>query len=440
MKKNLCAMMLAGSVLLGLTACSSDEPLVSRDVAATGSAVSGNSVTSVVSGGAVESNSRDRQIGRDRESTEKGKADIRWSKWYRNCNSNKMYSTTVVDDEKTSHLSQIDLNGKEKKKVLKIKADDVLWVTDEWICINVGSRIYRIPIKSGPDQAEVLDTANKECIISDYHYDGRRLCAMDDNDIYYSNRDGKIFAYNITNGTKKEVEFSDDMKDIADTDYSYVTDSKVFLGAYRSPLYCIHRDTLEVEKIDSCGVGEEYGVNFIYMEETDELYFTHELEVYQGVSDIELFVYDGNTTRCVVSCKEMDDVLLKIWKISKKTEPSFESYMIYGCDEKIYIEYMIDDDEEQNNCGVLVYDRNGSLYEEEKLAEQAKKYFTIRGREITHDYDIYDVLEDEMYLIDFTEEYSYSYNLKTGKMKKVSTGTINLLALAEFYHKSEFYT
>ena len=451
MKKNLCAMMLAGSVLLGLTACSSDEPLVSRDVAATGSAVSGNSVTGdAVSGGAVESNSKDRQIERDKESTEKGKSDIQWSQWFRNCNSNKMYritdedemySTTDEDDEETPHLVQIDLDGKGKKKVLKTKADEVLWVTDEWICINFGSRIYRIPIKPGPDQAEVLDTTNKECIISDYHYDGPRLFAMDDNAIYYSNRVGKIFSYNITNGIKKEVEYSDDMKDITDTEYSYVTDSKVFFKGYCS-LYCIHRDTLEIEKIDSCGKGEEYGNNFIYMEETDELYYTHVLDDRQGLADTELYVYDGDTTRCVVSCKEIDEVFLKIWKIPQKTMPKtmvpFYIYKIYCCGDKIYMKYSIDIDDKENNYGVLVYDRNGELYKEEKLAEQAKKYFVISDN--FYDYYIYDVQGDKMYLVDYEEEYSYSYDLKTGKMKRVSAETANLLEITESYHKSEFDT
>lgn len=55
MKKKIMSMILTTGILLGLTACSSYEPLVSRDGAATGSAVSGNSVTGVVSGGAVES-------------------------------------------------------------------------------------------------------------------------------------------------------------------------------------------------------------------------------------------------------------------------------------------------------------------------------------------------------------------------------------------------
>ena len=438
MKKKIMTMILTTGILLGLTACSSYEPLVSRDGAATGSAVSGNSVTSVVSGGAVEGNSKDRQDDGNEENSEKTKTGLPWSQWYRNCNSNKMYRTSYQEKDKEKHLVQIDLNGREKKKVLKTKADEILWVTDEWICINDGNKIYRIPLKHGEDQQESLDTANKECIISDLYYEKyiyeNAFCAMDENDIYYLNKDKKVTAYHIPDGSKREISFPSG-ENLFFSRGCHVTADKVFVGLYDS-LYCISRDTLAVEKIDSPREGDFYE-NSVYMEETDELYFTRITEDYYRVCDTELYVYDGNTTKCVVTREEMSDVLCKTWNISKKSEPYFESFNIYSYDKKIYIEYMIDDDKDEDNCGVLVYDRNGRLYEEEELAKQIKKHF---NKEYNYYYDVYGVQGDKMYVVDMDDDDDNSvycvYNLKTGEMEKVSARTIRLLDNCTDYVKS----
>ena len=106
MKKNICAMILTGSILLGLTACSSYEPLVSRDGAATGSAVSGSSVTSVVSGGAVEDKEKNSQKKR------KENQIFQWDKKYRNCNSTKMYYTSYQNGDEATYIVQVDTDGK----------------------------------------------------------------------------------------------------------------------------------------------------------------------------------------------------------------------------------------------------------------------------------------------------------------------------------------
>ena len=439
MKKKIMSMMLAGSILLGLTACSNYEPLISSDGITSGSAVSGNSVTSVVSGGAVESNSENRQDNGNGGDSGKVKTGLPWSQWYRNCNSTKMYYTSYQDGDDGNHVVQVDLNGKEKKKVLNTKANKVLWVTDEWIYINVESKIYRIPVKRGEDRQETLDTSNKECIISDICegiYD-MGFYAMDDNDIYYLNKDEKIIACHIPDGSKREISVpsATDSFRLAD---GYVTDGEVFLQSVDS-LYCIHRDTLAVEKIDSLSREyDDYGDNLVYMEESGELYFTRITDDFYGVCDTELCVYDGNTTRCVVTRKEMNDVLCKTWNVSKTYSSYFESFNIYSYDEKIYIEYMIDNDEGDDNCGVLVYDRNGKLYEEEKLAKQVKKHFI---KKYNYYYDVYDIQRGKMYIADTIDDGGMIrcvYDLKTGEMQKVSVRTIRFMEVCTDYPKNGF--
>ena len=451
MKKNIGAMILTGSILLSLTACSNYEPLVSRDGVATGSAVSGNSVTSVVSGGAVEGDSKDKQDNGNGENSGKEKTSLPWSQWYRNCNSNKMYYTSYQNEDKATHIVQVDLNGKEKKKVLKTKADEVLWVTDEWIYINVENKIYRIPIKRGEDRQESLDTSNKECIISDLYYDedeyGVGLYGMDDSDIYYINKEKKIIAYHIANGAKRVLQVPNGRKDDMTLTYlnvCCVSDSRIYI-ALGGSLYCIHRDTLEVEHIISCGISILDGYDdFVYMEETDELYFTHTTGDFYGVCDTELCVYDGNTVGCVVSQKEINDFICKNWNITKEVEGYFESFDIYCCDEKVYIEYLVDEDDDdvEGRHGVLTYDRNGNIYEEEKLAEQVKKHSSKKDN---YCYDLYEQEGDTMYLslikagkYDESDKLGYSYNLKTGEMKKVSARTRRLLEIGEKYHKTKF--
>ena len=442
MKKSIWIMILTGGILLGLTACSDYEPLISRDGAATGSAVSGNSVTSVVSGGAVEDNSKYRQSEENGENHGKATADFPWSQMYRNCNSNKMYHVRYQAKDDEFHLVQTDLNGKEKgkelkQKDLKIKADDLLWAADEWIYIRDEDKVYRIPIRIEGDQKESLDTANKECIISDVYCDNYDdpLCAMDENDIYYQNKEKKVMVYHIPDGVKREVNFPDDAK-LTWVSGCYITDSKVFVEIEEVSLYCIHRDSLQVETVDSCGKGEYYGSVPAFMRDTGEIYFTHEDD--DGICDAELYVYDGNTTRCVVSKEEISDALCKELKLNKKEQKDayFELYGIYSFDERIYIEYTLDGIAKDVYCGVLVYDRNGKIYEEKELAKQVKKHSNKKG---DYFYDVYAVQGELMYISVYGEGGgSYSYNLKTGEMKKVPDRMAQLLDTCENYNKAEF--
>ena len=446
MKKNYCIIMLTGGILLGLTACGNYEPLVSRDGAVTGSAVSGNSVTSVASGGAVEGNSRDRQSeGNEGNKGEQGEtiADSLWGQMYRNCNSNKMYHVCYQRKDDESHLVQTDLNGREKgkglkQKELKTKADDLLWVTDEWIYIRYEDKVYRIPLRIEGDQKESLDTANKECIISDVYcdMDDDSFCVMDENDIYYLNKEKKVTAYHISDGVKREGDFLNGVKWTWVSD-CYITDSKVFVTIDESSLYCIHRDSLQVERVDSCGKEIYYGLVPAYMEETGEIYFTREDEDYCGICDTELYVYDGNTTRRVVSKEEINDVLCKELKLDKKAQIDvyFDSYSMHSFDEKIYIEYAIEEYGVANDvyCGVLVYDRNGRIYEEKELARQAKKQFNKKDG---YYYNVCDVQGELMYIENSACE--YSYNLKTGEMKKVPDRMARLLDICESYNKADF--
>lgn len=435
MKKNVWIMILTVSILLGVTACSNYEPLVSGGGVATGSAVSGDSVN-VVSDGAVKSNST-----RDKENQ-----SFQWSKWYRNCNSNKMYILYEEEDaDLSTYLLQVDLNGGKNKK-FKIRTDGVLWVTDESIYINSDNserKVYRIPIKHGEDQQESLDTANQKCVISDLFYDDdygdwQVVYAMDDHDIYYINKDKKLIAYNIATEVKKEVKFPDDANAMASTFDSYVTESKVFLALNQETLYCIHRDTLEVEKIDSCSKGDYYNRQLVYIEESDELYFIRDSTDSYGACNTEMYIYDGNTTRCVVSKKEMNDFLNK--NLGLTSVSSFESY-IYAYGGQIYIEidYQTDEEEGDDHCAMLIYDRTGKLYEEEQLAEQIKKHFGQRDDDC---YEVSAIYGDTMYIsvYPYGEDVSCSYNIKTGEMDQVSDETINLMKNCFFYDsgKAEF--
>ena len=444
MKKSIGIIILAGSILLALTACSDYEPLISRDGAAMGSAVSGNSVTSVVSGGAVEGNHRDRQDKGNGEKSGELKADSQWSKWYRNCNSNKAYRTTYAERGDVFHLEQLDLNGKEKKKTFEIKVDELLWVTDEWICLTFENKVYRIPLKHGEGQKESLDTENKECIISDLLYDDSMidppLCVMDENDIYYLNKDEKLIAYHISDKTNKEIKISKNAELLSLGAECHMTNEKVFILADEEALYCIQRDTFEAERIFSCDKDSYLDGYFTYMEETGELYFICLSDDYYGVCDLELYVYDGNTTRCVVSKKEMNDMLCKQWKISEKAKKYayFESYNVYSDDGKIYIEYMIDDANEEDHCGVMVCERSGKIYEEEGLEKQIKKHFDKKD---DYYYNVYDVREGLMYVANNLygkKATSYSYNLQTGEMEKVPVRVMKLVDICGQYNTFQF--
>ena len=303
---------------------------------------------------------------------------------------------------------------------METAAGDVLWVTDAWIYIRDGNLICRIPLWAGEDQKETLDTKNAEYIILDILYDATYDCsgfyAMDDSDIYYMNEEKKMISYHIADGSKREVKLSTDAQEMTFGDYCYVTDHNVFVISEHS-LYCIHRDTLEAEKIDSCGRNEDYDNNFVYMKESGELYFTHSPDSnYYVRHDTELYVYDGNTTRCVVSGKEINDCLSEIWDMNKKSESVFTCFDLFTYNEKVYIEYAVGDADTYTGYGMLVYDRNGRLYEEETLAEQVKKHF---NKKENYYYEVYAVQDDTMYFgVDEENSSIYSYNMKTGEMKK----------------------
>ena len=428
MKKNLCAMMLAGCVLLGLTACSNYEPLISRDGAATGSAASGNSVTSVVSGGAVESNSKDK---------EKGKTTSRLSRWYRNCNSRKMYVSCWQLKDNACHVVQCNLNGG-GEKVLKTKADNILWVTDEVIYIEADGKIYQIPLRHEGGKKESLDDAEKKCVISDACYDGClvTLVCMDDNEIYYLNKKKQMIQYDIVSGKSRKIKMSSTLGTAFEDGGAEVTmtENKVFIDG-GDVVCCIHRDTLELETIFSGGGDCEYTA---YQEESDKFFFTCINLDGKESWQTELVVYDGRTTRRVASAKEIKEVLFEYWGLDKKEGKNYElvCYYLYAGGGNIYLEYSLDRDDSVENCGMLVYDKDGKLHEEEKLAEQIRKHSSDKS---DYSYDVYGVEDDCLYILEDQADADHvlSYNLVTGEMKKISSNEVYMLRDGD-YNKNEF--
>lgn len=83
----------------------------------------------------------------------------------------------------------------------------------------------------------------------------------------------------------------------------------------------------------------------------------------------------------------------------------------------VLLEYSIESDDDTEICGMLVYDKNGEIHEEEKLEEQIRKHFT---KSDDYYYDVYGVEGDWLYIGDdvIDDDYVFSYNFVTGEMKK----------------------
>lgn len=447
MKNVLITFMLSGSILLSLVACGNGEQQVSGVDVATGGAVSGdavlgdavsgNSVKSAVSGGAVEKNIREGQGTENGDQAKKVKQSSSWSKWYRNCNSTKVYDLIYnKGDGETGYLVQYDLDGSGERE-LAIRADAILWVSDKFICIRVVGKVYQIAL-SKDDQGESLDTENQECIIEDLLYDPSdstfgdedEILGMDDDDIYYINNKKKLMVCHLKNGKKRELNFSGNVKGKSYNN-SYIAERKVFF-AVNSSLYCIHRDTLEIEKVASWSKEKDFADSFVYMEESDEFYF----EIYPNESgqscESEVYVYDGNKTRCVLSGEAIHDVACRSRGLAK-SDCYTRISTLYVCGKKIYFEYMTErDSDEECFSGMLVYER-GMLHEDKRLKKQIKKYVS-EGYE---DCWVYGVLGNTLYIIDDEVGYAaetmdyFSYNLETGKLKKISYDEIRLLTHCE---------
>ena len=433
MKNVLIIFMLIGSILLGLAACGNDGPQVSNvDVATggavsgdavTGSAVSGNSIKGVVSGGAVDENTGEEHDTENGDQAKGVKQSSPWSKWYRNCNSTKMYDLIYNrGDGEDGYLVQYDLDGSGERE-LDIRADAILWVSDEFICIRVVDKVYQIAFRKD-DWGEIPDIENQQCIIEDLLFDPSdvtfvnedEILGMDDNDIYYMNNKKKVMVCHLKNGKKRELKFSGSVKGKS-YNYSYIAERKVFFAVDNS-LYCIHRDTLKIEKIASWSKKKDFSGSVAYMEESDEFYF----EIYPNEAgqscESEVHVYDGNKTRCALSGKSIHEAACRSRGLDKG-----DCYTrignLYICGKKIYFDYTTErDSDEECFSGMLVYER-GMLYEDERLKKQIKKYVSEEYEE----YWVYGVLGNILYFIDDEDDYSedyFSYDLKTGKLKEIS--------------------
>lgn len=398
------AFLLTAGMLAGLTACGKFEPEIARGDIVTGNAVSG----SAVSGNAVRGGVKVKSRGKE----EKQKSLT--GSQYRNQNSNKRYYFDSNDSGDDLWLVQTNLDGSAKKRLnIKGKEDEVrielLWVTDETIYLFMNKGIFRIPIRHNANKGEVLDTESKECLSSDVALNDDeeevRFCVMDENAIYYLSKKEKLVEIDLKSGKKREAPIA---KDISSDLFVYgaiVLEDKLLVGD-PDCIYCIQRNTLKIENI----TGSLTGDVFDYMESTGDMYFL----TGDGES---IMKYDGKTTQSVASYEEICRAFSRYDKDLVEEELYLDSLHVYG--DKVYIEYMIDDDD--YDCGMLVYDRNAKekLYLEEEFNMQGKKYsgkerffYNFGGEEGEYIYLI--IGEKEAY-------YSYSsYNWKTKELKKVS--------------------